>query len=145
VKQQVYILLALVALGSAPVVAQDATAGQAVFKKCQACHDIGESAKNRMGPVLSGVVGRVAGTYPGFKYSKAMVDVGTGGLTWSAETLDAFLAAPRDYLPGTKMTNISVKDATDRANVIAYLETLSGSSTTPPGQTAPGTPPAATP
>jgi len=144
-KQQTYGLLLLALLGSAPVAAQDATAGQTVFKKCQACHDIGDNAKNRMGPVLSGVVGRVAGTYPGFKYSTAMVDAGTGGLTWSPETLDAFLAAPRDYVAGTKMTNISVKDATDRANVIAYLQTLSGPSTSLPGLTAPGTPPAATP
>ena len=144
-KQQIYLVLALMALGGVPAAAQNAAAGQTVFKKCQACHDVGDNAKNRMGPVLSGVVGRVAGTYPGYKYSQAMVDKGSGGLVWSPETLDAFLAAPREDIPGTKMTNISVKDATDRANVIAYLETLSGPSAAAPGQTAPATPPAATP
>lgn len=131
------IVLTVAALSSAPVLAQDATAGQQVFKKCTACHDVSENAKNRMGPVLRGVVGRVAGTYEGFKYSKTMVDKGASGLVWTPETLDLFLASPKDYVPGTKM-NISVKDPTDRANVIAYLQTLSP----PAAATAPAAVPA---
>lgn len=139
--KHVYTLLALVALGSAPAAAQDVAAGQTVFKKCQACHDIGEHAKSRMGPVLTGVVGRVAGTYPDYKYSKGMVEAGSGGLVWQPATLDTFLTSPRDFVPGTKM-NFALKDATDRANVIAYLQTQSP----PPGApTAPVAPPAATP
>lgn len=139
-KPLIYILPLIAAFAAAPVHAQDATAGQAVFKKCTACHDVSENAKNRMGPVLRGVVGRVAGTYEGFKYSQAMVDKGKAGLVWTPETLDPFLASPRDYVPGTKMTNISVKDPTDRANVIAYLQTLSPAA----GAAAPAAP-AATP
>ena len=119
--------LAMASLAIVPAQAQDAAAGQDVFKKCTACHAIGENAKNRMGPALQGVVGRVAGTHEGFKYSGAMIEKGAAGLTWTPETLDAFLASPRDYIPGTKM-NVAVKDATERADVIAYLQTLS-----PPG------------
>jgi len=134
VKSQIYLALVIAALTIGSTQAQDATAGQAVFKKCQACHDIGDGAKSRMGPVLTGVVGRVAGTYEGFKYSPAMVAKGAGGLTWTPETLDAFLTSPPDYVPGTKMNGISVKDATDRANVIAYLQTFSAPAATPPAQ-----------
>jgi cytochrome c len=133
-KHEIFLALAIGALAIGSAQAQDTAAGQTVFKKCQACHDIGEGAKSRMGPVLTGVVGRVAGTYEGYKYSKAMVDAGAGGLTWTPETLDAFLTSPRDYVPGTKMSGISLKDATERANVIAYLQTLSAPAGTPPAQ-----------
>lgn len=116
-------MLALLLVAFAePVRAQDVAAGQVAFGKCTACHDIGTDAKNRMGPVLTGVVGRVAGTYAGFKYSKGMVDAGAGGLMWNSDTLEAFLASPKDYIKGTKMNNVSVKDAADRANIIAYLQ-----------------------
>lgn len=133
-KPIIHFVLILAALAIVPAHGQDATAGQAVFKKCTACHDVGENAKNRMGPVLNSVVGRVAGTYPGFKYSQTMVDKGAAGLIWTPETLEGFLASPRDYMPGTKMTNVSVKDATDRANVIAYLQSLAPAPTGAPAQ-----------
>jgi cytochrome c len=125
VQQQLFVLIALAATGSAPALGQDAAAGETVFKICAACHDIGDAARNRMGPVLTGVVGRTAGTYDGFKYSSAMVEAGAGGLVWNADTLDRFLASPTDFIKGTKMVGIKVKDATDRADVIDYLSTFS--------------------
>lgn len=124
-KREFFALIAIACLATGAAKAQDATAGQTVFKKCAACHDIGDGAKNRMGPALTGVVGRVAGTYPAFKYSQAMVTAGAGGLVWNPEKLDQFLTSPKDFIKGTKMTNVRVQDATDRANVIAYLQTFS--------------------
>jgi len=115
-------LALIVCVAAGPVEAQDLVAGQVAFGKCTACHDISADAKNRMGPVLTGIVGRVAGTYAGFKYSKGMADAGAAGLVWNPETLDAFLASPKDFIKGTKMNNVSVKDAAYRANIIAYLQ-----------------------
>ena len=79
----------LIALMSAPAWAEgDAAAGEKVFKKCVACHAVGEGAKHKVGPQLNGVIGRVAGTAEGYKYSKPMMEAGAGGLSWTAETVD---------------------------------------------------------
>lgn len=126
-KRQLLALIVLAGFGAVPAQAQDAAAGETAFKVCAACHDVGDNGHNRMGPVLTGVVGRTAGTYEGFKYSTAMAEAGAGGLVWTPETLDKFLAAPRDFVKGTKMNGISVKDAKQRADIIAYLATFSDS------------------
>jgi cytochrome c2 len=99
--------------------------GEAQFRKCMACHNIGEGAANKIGPVLNDVLGRRAGTYPGFFYSEAMVDAGEDGLVWTVDSLNQWIAAPRKFLPGTKMTVAGIRSAEDRANLIAYLRTLS--------------------
>ena len=96
-------------------------AGGAVFRKCKACHQVGEGAKNRVGPELNGVIGRTAGSVDDFHYSDAMEKKGEAGLVWNAETLDAFLADPRSYVPGTKMTFAGLKSPEDRAAVATYL------------------------
>ncbi|WP_263053739.1 c-type cytochrome [Defluviicoccus vanus] len=75
----------------------------------------------RVGPSLFGVIGRKAGTLPGYNFSTAMKDY---GVTWSPETLNTYLAAPMQEVKGTKMTFAGVKDETERANIIAYLATL---------------------
>jgi cytochrome c len=101
----------------------DATKGEAVFKKCKVCHMVGPGAKNNVGPNLTGVVGRKAGTSADFKYSQAMIDAGaTKGITWSDETIDQYLAAPTTFVPGNKMLFVGLKDAAERADVIAYLK-----------------------
>ena len=105
--------------------AQDAAAGKDVFKKCQACHRIGEGAKNLVGPQLNGVVGRKAGGLEDFKYSSAMTEAGEGGLTWNDETLAAYLADPRGFVKGNRMAFAGIKKEEDLANVIAYLKTFS--------------------
>ncbi|WP_093362340.1 c-type cytochrome [Tropicimonas isoalkanivorans] len=97
-------------------------AGEKVFKKCQACHQVGEGAKNRVGPVLNGVVGRTAGTLDGFKYSKAMIGAGEEGLTWTSETLHEYLADPKGYLKGNKMAFAGLKKPDDVDAVVAFLE-----------------------
>ena len=107
-------------------VAGDATAGADVFKKCAACHNIGPGAKNKIGPSLTGVVGRQPGTFPGFAYSAAMKDFGTKNAAWTPELLTQFLAGPGKFVPGTKMTFAGLPQPTDVANVIAYLASQTG-------------------
>ncbi|WP_423065840.1 c-type cytochrome [Devosia sp. CN2-171] len=118
--------LALTALMAAPAFAQgDAAAGEKVFKKCQSCHAVGEGAKNKVGPELNNLIGRVAGTHADFKYSQAMIDAGAGGVVWSSETLHHFLTKPKDFIKGTKMSFPGLKEVTDIDNLVAYLETFS--------------------
>lgn len=100
--------------------AQDAEAGKAVFNKCRACHEIGEGAKNKVGPALTGVVGRKAGMVEGFNYSEAMKN---SGLTWDDAALDEYITDPKKKVPGNKMVFVGVKDETDRKNLIAFLKT----------------------
>ena len=102
----------------------DAGKGEKVFKKCKACHAVGDGAENKTGPVLNGVVGRTVGTGADFEYSSTLADMGAEGKTWTPEELDAFLAAPRDYAKGTKMSFAGLRKETERADVIAYLSTF---------------------
>jgi cytochrome c len=107
------------AVSAGPAAAQDAAAGEKVFAKCKICHQIGENAKNLVGPALNGVVGRPAGTYPGYNYSDANKN---SGLTWDEATLKIYLKNPREKVPGTKMVFPGLSSDEDIANVIAYLE-----------------------
>jgi cytochrome c len=97
----------------------DAAKGEATFKVCKVCHHIGEGAKNFVGPVLNGVVGRKAGTYPGYNYSDANKD---SGLTWDEATLKKYLKNPQAVVPGTKMAFPGMTNEADIDNVIAYLK-----------------------
>lgn len=115
---------AVLCLGSHAAIAQDVAAGEAAFKKCTACHAVGEGAANRMGPQLNGVVGRTAGTASGYSYSAAMTEAGTGGLVWNEESLHAFLKKPRDFVKGTKMAFGGIADDAEISNIIAYLATF---------------------
>jgi cytochrome c len=98
----------------------DAAAGKTVFHKCTICHSITEG-QNRVGPSLFGVVGRKAGTVPGYNYSDAMKN---SGKTWDATTLDIYLTHPREVVVGTKMAFGGIPDEVDRTNLIAYLTTV---------------------
>ena len=98
--------------------------GAEVFKKCRACHDVGPGAKNKVGPLLNGIVGRPAGTIDGFNYSTANKAAGAKGLVWTEEVMFKYLEAPLSFMPGTKMAFAGIKDAQDRKDVIAYLKTL---------------------
>lgn len=105
-------------------VSGDAEAGAKVFRKCQACHAVGEDAKNKVGPILNGIVDRQVATVPDFDYSDALLEMTDN--TWTPEALAAFLEKPRDYAPGTKMTFAGLRKEEERANVIAYLATFPG-------------------
>lgn len=98
----------------------DAAAGEAVFKKCSACHNVAD-AKHKVGPSLQGVIGRQPGVAEGFKYSKAMVDFGAGKV-WDEATLAAYLENPRGVVKGTRMAFAGLKDPKEIADVIAYLK-----------------------
>ncbi|WP_373504203.1 cytochrome c family protein [Aestuariivirga sp.] len=117
-------LLALCLAG--PAAAADPVAGENVFKKCAACHQVGDAAKNRVGPVLNGIVGRAAGQIADFKYSDAMLG---SGLTWDEATLSEYLRKPKDLVKGTKMAFAGLKDESDVTNVIAYLATYAADGT----------------
>jgi cytochrome c len=99
--------------------AQDAAAGEKVFAKCKVCHQIGEGAKNFVGPVLNGVLGRPAGTYPDYHYSDANKN---SGITWDEATLKEYLKDPKAKVHGTKMVFPGLPSDEDIANVISYLK-----------------------
>lgn len=97
-------------------------AGEKAFKKCQACHQVGEGAASKTGPALNGIVGAPAGDVEGFRYSKAMKAAAEEGLVWDEAELAAFLAKPKKYMKGTKMSFAGFKKEDDIAAVIAYLQ-----------------------
>ena len=116
-------LLALSLILAAPTLAhaQDATAGEKVFKsQCSICHAVA-AGKNMVGPSMSGIVGRKAGTVAGFRYTDANKN---SGLTWDSATLDRYLTNPRAAVPGTTMAYAGVKADQQRADLIAYLASL---------------------
>ncbi len=115
----------LLAALAAPVMADgDAKKGAKIFKKCKACHAVGEGAKNKVGPTLNGIIGSAAGLNPDFKYSGAMKEAAAGGLEWDAENLAAFLTKPKTFMKGTKMSFAGLRKESDIENVLAYLATF---------------------
>lgn len=100
--------------------------GENLFKKCRACHQIGEGAVDRSGPQLNGIVGRAIGSIDGFNYSGTLADAGASGGVWNEETLGAFLANPKAAMPGTKMSFAGFKSEEDIAAMIAYLQSAGG-------------------
>src|SRR5262245_41494041 len=91
------------ALGSVANHEGNADEGAEVFKKCRACHDVGPDAKNKVGPLLNGILGRKAGTIDGFAYSDANKAAGSKGLVWTDEVMFKYLENPLSFMPGTKM------------------------------------------
>jgi cytochrome c len=102
--------------------AQDAAKGETVFKKCAICHEVGPTAKVKVGPILNDVIGRKAGSAPGFQYSPAMKEAGEKGLTWTDETISKYLENPREFVAKNKMAFVGLKKEDERADVIAYLK-----------------------
>ncbi len=99
----------------------DAAAGEKTFALCRSCHVL-EEGVNRVGPSLHNIVGSTAGSVAGYNYSDANKN---SGVTWTTETLFEYLASPKAFMPGTKMVFPGVKNAQDRANLVAYLESQS--------------------
>jgi cytochrome c len=100
----------------AALAAGDPEAGEAVYSRCLGCHSL---PVNRTGPMHCGLLGRRAGSVPGFEYSPAMK---RSTLVWNEQTLERFLADPPKTIPGTAMTYAGVPEAKDRADLIAYLK-----------------------
>ena len=99
--------------------AQDAAAGEKVYGVCKVCHQIGMNAKNSIGPVLNGVIGRPAGTYPGYAYSAANKG---SGLTWDEPTFREYIKDPKAKIPGTKMIYAGLKDEQKVTDLLAFLK-----------------------
>lgn len=116
-------VVSLLAILASPGLAQDGDAkkGERVFKKCKACHMVGDGAKNRVGPILNGIIDAPAAQVKDFKFSKAMKEAGETGLVWDTANLTEFLTKPKSFMKGTKMTFAGIKKEKDIVNLLAYL------------------------
>jgi cytochrome c len=104
---------------AAGALAGDAAAGETIFtQKCKVCHQIGEGAKNFVGPELNGLIGRKNGSAPGYNYSDADKN---SGITWDEATLKEYLLSPKAKIPGTKMIFAGLPKEDDRDNLVTYL------------------------
>jgi cytochrome c len=112
------IAAAVLAMSTGATRAQDAEAGETVFKQCMPCHDVGDEARNKVGPVLNGLDGRKAGTVEGYSYSDANKN---SGLTWNEPTFEEYIKDPRAKVPGTKMFFAGIKNEKQAKNLWAYL------------------------
>ena len=100
-------------------------AGEKVYRKCKACHAVGEGARNKVGPALNGIVGSKLAAVDGFKYSKVLTNKGKEGIVWDTAALDAFLTKPKSWAKGTKMKFGGLKKEADRKAIIEYLKSHS--------------------
>jgi cytochrome c len=120
-KKKIIVISVLAATISAPCYAQDQAAGELVFKQCNTCHQVGEVAKNEVGPVLNGIIGRKAGTAPGYEYSPGFK---SAGLVWDDSSFREYIKDPRSMFPGTKMAFAGLKDERKSADLLAYLKSF---------------------
>lgn len=102
-----------------PALADDPGAGEKVFRKCIACHAVGEGARNKMGPELNGLFGRRAGTVPNYNYSEANKN---SGIVWTEDNFATYIRDPRGFMKGTKMSFPGLKKDQEIADLIAYLK-----------------------
>lgn len=110
--------VAMSAAAGGAALAQDVAAGEKVFNKCRACHQVGETAKNSVGPELNGLFGRKSGTAAGYKFSDANVN---SGITWSPEIFAEYIKDPKAKIPGTKMVFAGLKNEQEIKDLTAFL------------------------
>lgn len=131
-------MMGVCAVAGAAEAAGNAEDGEAVFRKCTACHRVGDGAKNQVGPILNGVIGRRAGTSPDYSYSELNKAAGTSGLEWTEATIFEYLEDPNAFLrkflttagkadlaQGQTKMPFKLTDKNDRENVVAYLKKFS--------------------
>lgn len=118
------IMMSLLAGMTMNAQAQDAAAGEKVFALCRACHQIGETAKNGVGPVLNGLFGRHSGTVPGFNYSDANKN---SGITWDEAVFAEYIKDPRKKIPNTKMIFAGIKEEQRIKDLTAFLKQFDAS------------------
>lgn len=120
-------LLVLLGCLSGPLSAEDllgnAERGEALWKQCRGCHQVGLDAENRIGPHLNEIFGRKAGILEGYRYSKGMERASNDGLVWEIETLSAYIENPKALVSGTRMSFRGIKDPVERADLLAFLRT----------------------
>ena len=118
------LLLAVAALVLLPLsaLAGDAARGEQLWRKCASCHTLEANGRNRAGPRLHGVFGRVAGSVPDYRYSDALKN---SGIIWTDQTLDSYIKDAEAFVPGTKMYGGLSQDA-DRADLLTFLKDAAG-------------------
>ena len=112
-------LVTLLPLLAQPATAQDISAGERSFAKCRACHQVGEGARNLVGPELNGLIGRHSGAVEAYSYSNANKN---SGLTWDEATFTDYIKDPRAKIPGTKMIFVGIKSEKEIKDLIAFLK-----------------------
>jgi cytochrome c len=117
--KKVVIAMAVLVVSAGVAVAQDVTAGATAFKKCVSCHDVGPTAKNKVGPVLNGIDARKSGTVTGYNYSDANKG---SGITWNEEIFLDYIKDPKAKIPNTKMVFAGIKNEAEAKNLWAYLK-----------------------
>ena len=117
--KKVMIAMAVLVVSAGVAVAQDVTAGATAFKKCVSCHDVGPTAKNKVGPVLNGIDARKSGTVAGYNYSDANKG---SGITWNEEIFLDYIKDPKAKIPNTKMVFAGIKNEAEAKNLWAYLK-----------------------
>ncbi len=122
--RSLFLAVAVVAAAPGAALAQDAAAGEKIFAQCRACHQVGETAKNAVGPVLNGLFGRKAGTVEGYNYSEPNKN---SGITWDEATFADYIKDPKAKIPGTKMVFPGLKDEQRIKDLIAYLKQFDAS------------------
>lgn len=120
-KTSLYALALLVSAATPAFADGDPVAGEKVFAKCKICHQIGETAKNMVGPVLNGVIGRKSAAYPGFAYSPAYKKAAEEGMVQDRETITRWLKGPSKFVPGNKMAFAGLTNDKDIEDVLAYI------------------------
>lgn len=101
--------------------AQDLENGRRQYAKCRTCHDVGDSAKHKVGPLLNDIIGRKAGSFAEYAYSDNLKELAAKGLVWSDDNLHKYMEDPKSVVPTGKMVFPGLKDKADRDDVIAYL------------------------
>lgn len=118
------VLVSLFVFTAQASLAGDAEKGAKVFKKCVACHMVGDGAQNRVGPQLNGIIGRPIASLAEFSYSKGMQNFAESDAVWTEENLAAYLENPRQTVKGTRMSFAGLRKPSDRDDVVAYLKTF---------------------
>lgn len=120
----VVLTLGVIAAAAGPAHAQSAEAGERVFAQCRACHQVGERARNLVGPQLNGLFGRKSGTVDGYNYTDANKNA---NITWDEATFREYIVDPRGRIPGTKMVFAGIKNPQQVNDLIAYLKQFDAS------------------
>ena len=114
-----FLAIGVLAVTSGHALAQSAEAGERVYAQCRACHQIGENAKNLVGPQLNGMFGRKSGTVEGYNYTDANKN---SNITWDEKTFSEYIVDPRGKIPGTKMAFAGIKNPQQVNDLIAYIK-----------------------
>jgi len=117
--KKVMLLMVAALMISGAASAQDLAEGEKAYKKCKTCHDIGENAKNKVGPELNGLEGRHSGSVAGYRYTDANKN---SGIVWNEAEFLTYIKDPRAKIPGTKMTFVGIKKESEAKDLWAYIK-----------------------